>query len=68
MAYFSFLIYWEIKERKVFGEDIRLCLAVGVETSKPQNEELSLDLLEILDIKGIGILDCSRLFVCMRQE
>ena len=40
MVYFSFLIYWEIKEHKVLGEDIRLCLAVGVETSKPQGRIL----------------------------
>jgi hypothetical protein len=25
MVYLSFLIYWEIKERKVLVEDIRLC-------------------------------------------
>jgi hypothetical protein len=40
MVYFSFLIYWEIKERKVLVEDIRLWLAVGVETSKPQGRIL----------------------------
>lgn len=37
MVYFSFLIYWKIKERKVLIEDIRRWLAVGVETSKPQD-------------------------------
>jgi hypothetical protein len=40
MVYFSFLIYWEIKERKVLVKDIRLWLAVGVENSKPQGRIL----------------------------
>ena len=35
MGHFSFSIYWEIQERKVLVEDIRLLLAAGVETSKP---------------------------------
>ena len=118
MVYFSFLIYWKIKECKVLVEDIRLWLAVGVEASKPQGrillglsrrrrgfvslcghisliplkqffeyriiyyknhlnsskkilpkiEALSLDLPEILDIKGIGILDRSGLFVSLKKE
>ena len=34
----------------------------------PEIEALSLDLPEILDIKGIGILDRSGLFVSLRKE
>jgi hypothetical protein len=40
MEHFSFLFYWETKERKVLVEDIRHRLAVVVETSKPQGRIL----------------------------